>query len=45
MKIFKKIGEKISWWWWLYVGYPLYMRKLSKKADRDLIDSVFVDID
>jgi hypothetical protein len=40
-KIFKKIGDL----WWCYVGYPIYMRKLGKKTDKDLIDTVFIEID
>ena len=41
----KKLFEKIGDLWWQYVGYPIYMRKLSKKADKNLIDSIFIEID
>lgn len=41
----KKIGENISDFWWLHIGYPIYMRKLSKKTNRDLIDLIFIEID
>lgn len=39
----KKIFNKISDWWWLHVGYLIYMRKLGRKAKKELIDSTFLD--
>ena len=39
----KKLFNKISDWWWLYVGYPMYMSKLERKIKKDLIDSTFLD--
>lgn len=40
---FKKIYKKIDVFWWLHVGYPIYMRQLRKKANKDLIDILFID--
>jgi hypothetical protein len=44
-KFFKKIFEKIDDFWWLHIGYPIYMHKLGKKTKKDLIDLIFIEID
>jgi hypothetical protein len=44
-KFFKKISEKFGNFWWLHIGYPIYMRKLGKKTKKDLIDLIFIEID
>lgn len=40
-----KTLEKISDWWWYYIGYKIYYWRLRRETKKFLIRIIYSDID